>query len=73
MKKKNLRKLSLSRETIRTLVDLTPARVAGGADPRTTADPTRCVWDTHYSCPTWPEVCDPTFADPNTTFGGEIS
>lgn len=71
--KKNRRRLSLSRETIRTLVDMTTARVAGGAEPRPTQEPnSTCVWDTHYSCPTWPEVCNPTFTDPNTTIAGEI-
>jgi hypothetical protein len=54
MKKKSLSKLSLSRETLRTLADVAPAAVVGGAkeSPLTM---TNCPYHTNcdytYSCP----------------------
>ncbi|HEX2224281.1 MAG TPA: hypothetical protein VHN15_08750 [Thermoanaerobaculia bacterium] len=61
MKKKSLRKLSLSRETVRTLADVTPLSIAGGAKPVVPIETmTTCPYHTNcdytYSCP---EVCGP--------------
>ncbi|HEX2224280.1 MAG TPA: hypothetical protein VHN15_08745 [Thermoanaerobaculia bacterium] len=57
--KKNLRKLNLSRETVRTLVDV-PSGVVGGAKPQQTM--TNCVHNTScdytMSCPGWCPVVD---------------
>lgn len=55
--KKNLRKLSLSRETVRTLADLAPVRGTGGSRepvlPDTIYD---TICDYTYSC-TCPGAC----------------
>lgn len=61
MKRKISRKLSLSRETVRTLVGVAPLGIAGGANQVPVETMTGCPYHTNcdytYSCP---EICQLT-------------